>query len=241
MWIEARYRPNGGGVWSPDTFREFAAGHLDNADSRLFWSKEGKPNPGAPRITFIGSEKWCGIRVVGSPGKAGLDEFRNDSDIALRHANQIAVALDKEFGGLHAVDIVSGEHDVAEKRYTKYHIRKLMLPRSKCRSMRDELLKALPERGSKNRAEVQPAYLDLLEATILNGLKEEFPDKAGLFFNGFDWKEPPRWGVPLSVNGDLVFNAVDLVFSLPVRITGPVQVGSLRARGFGDIRILTWG
>lgn len=238
MWMEIRYRPNGGGDWMPDTFREFVAKQLDGAaDPRLFWrTEDGKPLPGAPRITFVGTRKWVGLRIVGSGSD---EEFRADSVAALKHANAIAVALDAQFGGLHAPEIKSGERSVTEKDYTRYHIRKLVLPRKLCRRKREELIAALPPRGSGEQRQIQPEHLELIKDAILKSLKEEFPEDAGLFFNGLKWSEtePPRWGTPLSVNGELVFNAIDLNFTLPVRLVGPVQVGALRSRGYGDIHV----
>lgn len=245
MWMEIRYRPNGGGAWMPDTFREFVAKHLDQAaDPHLFWrGKDGNPLPGSPRITFAGTRKWVGLRIVGDGNKDGHEGFRENSVIALQHANAIAVALDAAFGGLHAPEIKSGERSVKEQDYTSYHIRKLVLPRKKCRRMREQLLAALPPRGSKEQRHVQTEYLDELKKSILDGLREEFPDEAGLFFSGLRWSEsePPRWGTPLSINGELVFNAIDLNFTLPVRLSGPVQVGALRSRGYGDIHIALGG
>lgn len=238
MWMEIRYRPNGGGNWMPDTFREFVAKQLGgDADPRVFWrGKDGKPLPGGARITFVGTQKWVGLRIVGA---SQSEDFRANSVTALEHANAIAIALDNQFGGLHRPEIKSGEHSVTERDYTRYHIRKLVLPRKLCRRKREDLLAALPPRGSGEQRQVQPEYLEILKETILKGLREEFPEEKGLFLNGMKWNknEMPRWGAPLSVNGELVFNAIDLNFTLPVRIGGPVQVGALRSRGYGDIQI----
>lgn len=239
MWMEIRYRPNGGGEWMPDTFREFVAKQLDGAaDPRLFWrGEDGKPLPGAPRITFVGTRKWVGLRIVGVDAREPSENFRIDSIVALKHANAIALAMDAQFGGLHAPEIKSGERSVTERDHTRYHIRKLVLPRKLCRRKREQLLAALPPRGSGEQRQVQTEHLADLKEAILKGLKEEFPEEAGLFFNGLKWSEPPRWGAPLSINGELVFNAIDLNFTLPVRLGGPVQVGALRSRGYGDIHI----
>lgn len=234
MWIEIRFRPNGGGPWFPDSFREFVAAKLcSDAPPRLFWmGEEGKPLPGAPRVTFVGSKGWVGVRVF----KRDTDKDDESAAAALLAAPKIARALDQAFGGHHPVEIVHGEHEIKERKFTRYHIRKLVIPRNRSRKRYQDFLAALPEEGSGEVREIQPEFLPLLADVILSGIREQNAQTGGLFLSGLRFVEPPKWGAPVTAGGELAFVARDLTFILPHRITGPVQTGGLRTRGYGDIR-----
>lgn len=239
MWIEIRFRPNGGWPWFPDSFREFVAAKLDGAASpTLFWmGSSGRPLPGTPLVTFIGSKGWVGLRAIQTESESG----RNAAMAALDASTAIARALDQSFGGQHAIEIKQGGYSVERAHPTKYHIRKLVIPRNRSRKRYEAFLGALPPRGSGEEREIQPEFLPMLSDLILSALKESLPNDAHCFLNGLKFVEPPKWGAPVTAGGELAFVARDLTFTLPYRVTGPVQAGGLRARGYGDIRMAFGG
>lgn len=229
-WTEIRFRPNGGGPWYPDAFRKFLASKLENRVSpRLFWrGEDGKPLPGSPDIVFIGSRNWVGLRAWADAAASS----KPDAVIALESALEIARCLDAEFGGKHALDIVQGERAIEPKNRAVYHIRKLALPRKRTLKEADALADLARTKG----VPLGEAHLALAKEVILAGLRETFPDEAPLFINGLTFLSTPTWGTPVSLGGALNYIAQDIQFALPHRVVGPVQVGALRSRGFGDLR-----
>jgi hypothetical protein len=194
---------------------------------RLFWrDADGQPLPGTPTITFVGSKNWVGLRAVTDL------HSRADRVIALESALEIARCLDTEFGGQHALDVVQGERRLEPKTHTTYHIRKLAIPRKRTKKEADALADLARTKG----VPLSEEHLALVKDVILSSLREAFPDEAMLLINSLTFSSSPVWGTPISVTGSLRFVAQDIHFALPHKIIGPVQVGSLRSRGFGDLR-----
>jgi hypothetical protein len=226
QWLECRFRPNGGGLWSGDQFRKFVAAKIGSKNPRLFWRNEsGDPLHGVPFITFVGQKNWCGIRVIGD------STFARDAEIALSAASPIANALDDEFGGLHTIEVMRGKLRLDASSPTKYHIRRLALSRCLCRAKREEILRELPRPVAQTA--VKDEHLLMIESVIMNDLRQQF---QGVY--GFSFLERPLWATPFLAGGELVFAVKNISFRIMGRIVGPVQVGSLRARGYGDVKII---
>jgi hypothetical protein len=214
-YTEIRFRPKGGGVWWGDNFREFAARAVgEAADSRVF-ARSNSP----AQVTFVGSKTWVGIRAYGDVG---------NHIAALDTAKAVGCALDAHFGAAHRAELLTGEIEVTSERNARYSIRRLVLPRNRTRKHFDELMKA-----SRGHHPAPDFIVSMLPDLVRDGIKEYLRDGAGI--SGIRLTDKPVMGTPIMVHGEPAFTVANLHFSTSL-ITGPIQVGSLRARGYGDVR-----
>lgn len=238
IWVEARIAaPQEGGPWYGDTFREYVASRLQGDEWRsLFWmDKEGKPRPGRPLTTFVAGRNWVGLRVF--TGKQDLvDQAKGDAVTMLRAALQVARSMDDDFSGRHHLETRQGQIKITEKR-TSYHIRKLAI---RCKVMRADM-HAFAKQITKD-APVDETTRGITADMIGRHMAEELPMLSNVRPSLSKKEGCLQWGTPALVGGkELVFVIKNVVFTLPVRITGPVQVGALTSRGYGDVRQITGG
>lgn len=218
-YTEIRFRPRGGGVWWGDSFREFAARAVNDGPGSKSFERKNSP----ARITFVGGKSWVGIRAYGDT---------ENHIAALDTAKAVGRDLDARFGGSHRAEINSGEIVLDLARLAHYRIRRLVLPRNRTRKHFAELMKV-----SREHLPVPELIAVQIPEIIREGINEYFPG-GGVKFVRLDGA--PLMGTPVMVHGEPAFTVANLAFSTNF-ITGPLQVGSLRARGYGDVRRVLGG
>jgi hypothetical protein len=229
---EVRFQPNAGGQWNPNDFREFAAMHLSKEFETVFWYKDGKPIQGTPEVCFVGSKDWVGMRAYTNKGCADM----------FTAAIQLAEKLDDFFPGKpHAVKIQQFSDDAVNvEKGARYHISRFALPLSLTKGMDyASLLPMMPARGSTS-APMNEEWQEKIKHSIVSSLKEQLPALKNKHVVA-DFTNGANWGTPVSKKTNdgksmLNFMARNLTISLNVMIHRPIQVGTLRSRGYGDLK-----
>jgi hypothetical protein len=157
-------------------------------------------------------------------------------------AIELAEKLDEAFPGKpHAVKIQEFSDDAVNvEKGAKYTISRFALPLSLTKGMDyASLLPMMPARGTTS-SPMNEEWQEKIKRSIVSGLKEQLPslkDKHVVV----DLPEGAHWGTPVSKKTNdgksmLNFMARNLTISLNVMIHRPVQVGTLKSRGYGDLK-----
>lgn len=253
MWTEFRITPWRGQeppFKSGEQFRQWAATHLSNDHKLAFWRNEqGNPLPGMPGITFVRARTGLLVRVysssdAGRPGYAELVTAAGNLVLAM------IPALSQYVGERMHLSHANGEHGVAarEADYPQtYTVHRLVLPRNKKRRAKAEwgrmmdLAKAVQANKPTPVPVVQDDYPQLIEM-IRKGIQDVLGAEETALLDKVTRSirivGQPKWASPIKAGTELCFTIRDLQFELPCRFEGRFQIGGLRARGMGDVRLM---
>lgn len=221
MWNELQIALPQGVQYSADTFRAWAASRLGQVlPSALFHYQDAAcPLPNRPDIRFVAGKQWVGLRGFGNEAEALIASHGHALTQALCAQHQVA-ALEERWR--------SGTCDANRARFPiKYRIHSL----APCRHPGDALREA-----SKAGLLNDPRLLEAASHAIVLGLQQQATrlgvDLPAVEIQGLSIGR--SLAVPVKTRWQMLFARVE--FSMRVELTGPWQVGSLQARGMGELR-----
>lgn len=224
MIHEVRFKPNGGGTWYANSLREFVAKHVKESKEkeRVLWYFNGSPINETPQITFIGSKNWVGIRAY------------NDEDAIAVYtvASQLAHCLDAAFDGPpHQVNLLRfAEKPSGNSKVMPYYINRLVLSTK----LSSKLPKSLLSSIQNGDLTVDEATQEMVTNLINRHAKAFLGDDCPFIMLNKD--TPMKWGTPIGIKGGLRFSLTGIHLLIKNDAFAPIQVGSLRTHGYGDIR-----
>lgn len=221
-YAELRFRPNGGGQWYPNTFREWLAKATsedpeNKLPQELFWYQDGKNIESTTKVNFCGSKKYV-----------GLNAHPEYAQMLYSHGWKIVRLLNKHFGGSHSVEMLDREliAELKEQGIDDYYVANLAIQTNLCDAQ-----------GITRAKQGDTDYvIDLLHKQISKSFLRQGAEIGLSQINPMNIRFE-KLAVDKTKNGMLFLVVKGVHFSLRHRLYGPWYAGVLTARGYGETKL----